>query len=279
MDSILDALQEGRLFELPENDKGHALQFLAHIIEAFPQIPAGTDIVGNVMEREKATNTALGKGWACPHARVEFEEDLMCVVGWSPGGIDYGAADGKAIQLIVMYLVPSNQRNHYLREISILAKVLRSAAIPDRLPDIRDLNEVRNYLLDLIAASKESGGPDARARMIRLQTKTAGMPLALAPDLARLTVEPVTVVVGPGLRPLALTQNGALQAWVESAAGLVERLEAEGSFSGDAWRLVRRSSASYAGGRTVYDCLGLTDAAGRTEPLSKGMALRDLKAR
>ena len=64
MDSILDALQEGRLFELPENDKDHALQFLAHIIEAFPQIPTGTDIVGNVMAREKSMNTALGKRWA-----------------------------------------------------------------------------------------------------------------------------------------------------------------------------------------------------------------------
>ena len=50
MDSILDALQEGRLFELPENDKDHALQFLAHIIEAFPQIPTGTDIVRSGME-------------------------------------------------------------------------------------------------------------------------------------------------------------------------------------------------------------------------------------
>ena len=29
MDTLLDALQEGRLFELPENDKTHALQFLA----------------------------------------------------------------------------------------------------------------------------------------------------------------------------------------------------------------------------------------------------------
>jgi mannitol/fructose-specific phosphotransferase system IIA component (Ntr-type) len=123
MDSILDALQEGRLFELPENDKNHALQFLAHIIEAFPQIPTGTDIVGNVMAREKSMHTALGRGWACPHARVEFEEDLMCVVGWSPTGIDYGAPDGIPVSLITMYLVPSNQRNHYLREVSIMAKV------------------------------------------------------------------------------------------------------------------------------------------------------------
>ena len=53
MDTILDALQEGRLFELPENDKTHALQFLAHIIEAFPETPAGTDVVGLVLKREE----------------------------------------------------------------------------------------------------------------------------------------------------------------------------------------------------------------------------------
>ena len=62
MNTILDALQEGRLFELPENDKADALQFLAHIIEAFPETTAGTDVVGLVMKREEATNTAIGQG-------------------------------------------------------------------------------------------------------------------------------------------------------------------------------------------------------------------------
>ena len=83
MDTILDALQEGRLFELPENDKTDSLQFLAHVIEAFPQIPATTDIVGLVMNREQATNTALGNGWACPHARVPFALE-------SPAGHTWG---------------------------------------------------------------------------------------------------------------------------------------------------------------------------------------------
>ena len=171
MDTILDALQEGRLFELPENDKAHALQFLAHIIEAFPETPAGTDVVGLVMKREQATNTAIGKGWACPHARVPFDEDLMCVMGWSPKGIDYGAPDGKPVSLVVMYLVPDNQRNHYLREISMLAKALETYPGLEKLSEAGDLDDVRNYLLDLIDATKETVGPDARAKMIRLQTK------------------------------------------------------------------------------------------------------------
>ncbi len=254
MDSILDALQEGRLFELPENDKNHALQFLAHIIEAFPQIPTGTDIVGNVMAREHSMNTALGKGWAVPHARVDFEEDLMCVIGWSPTGIDYGAPDGQPISIIIMYLVPSNQRNHYLREISIMAKVLKSSSGIGNLAVIKDLNDARNYLLDLISASKETVGPDARARMIRLQTKTALAPQAIA-DLSNLIIEPLSIIVGPGMKPLALTQNPELLNFVESTAGLTDRLDTEGSYQNSAWRIVRRSSIAYQGGRMLFDCL------------------------
>lgn len=256
MDTILDALQEGRLFELPENDKNHALQFLAHIIEAFPQIPTGTDVVGNVMAREEATNTALGKGWACPHARVDFEEDLMCVVGWSPTGIPYGSPDGLPISIIAMYLVPSNQRNHYLREISVMAKVLKSSPEMEKLSSIRELNDVRNYLLDLIAASKETVGPDARARMIRLQAKSA---LATQPvrDLSHLIIEPVSIVSGPGIKTLALTQNQGLLSMIEGMPNMAERLEADGAVQNGLWRIVRRGSVTYQGGRMVYDCLAL----------------------
>ena len=258
MDTILDALQEGRLFELPENDKTHALQFLAHIIEAFPQIPTGTDIVGNVMARENLTNTALGKGWACPHARVDFEEDLMCVVGWSPTGMDYGAPDGKPVSIITMYLVPSNQRNHYLREISVMAKVLKSAQDTGKLLKLADLNEARNYLLDLVSASKDTIGPDARARMIRLQSKTA---MATQPigDLSSLVIEPVSIITGAGPKPLALTQNQELMAYVESLPGLADKLENEGSYQNGTWRIIRRHTVAYQGGRIVYDCIALAN--------------------
>lgn len=258
MDTILDALQEGRLFELPENDKTHALQFLAHIIEAFPQIPTGTDIVGNVMARENLTNTALGKGWACPHARVDFEEDLMCVVGWSPTGIDYGAPDGKPVSIITMYLVPSNQRNHYLREISVMAKVLKSAQDTEKLLKLADLNEARNYLLDLVSASKDTIGPDARARMIRLQSKTA---MATQPigDLSNLVIEPVSIITGTGPKPLALTQNQELMTFIESLPGLADKLENEGSYQNGTWRIIRRHTVAYQGGRMVYDCIALAN--------------------
>jgi nitrogen PTS system EIIA component len=257
MDSLLDALQEGRLFELPDNDKTDALQFLAHVIEAFPEIPAGTDVVGHVMKREQATNTALGMGWACPHARLPFDEDLKCVVGWSPVGIDYGAPDGKPVALVVMYLVPENQRNHYLREISMLAKALGTYPGLEKLREARDLNDIRNYLLDLVDASKETVGTDARARMIRLQARPAPEAAFSFRDLSNLMVEPVTLVACPGMKPVALTHNPGLVEWLDSADGLVEKIEADGVYQNGGWRLLRRSAVAYQGGRVAYDCLAI----------------------
>lgn len=256
MDSLLDALQEGRLFELPDNDKGDALQFLAHVIEAFPEVPAGTDVVGHVLKREEATSTALGKGWACPHARLPFDEDLMCAVGWSPTGIDYGARDGEPVSLVVMYLVPDNQRNHYLREVSTLAKAVRIYPTHDRLRGARDLDDVRNYLLDLIDVGKESATPDTRARMIRLQARAAPEVPAFA-DLSNLVVEPVLLVTGPDMKPVVLTQNASLMESLDAATDVASSIGANGTYQNGAWRVLRRTAVTYPGGRVTYDCIAV----------------------
>ncbi|MCX7856544.1 MAG: PTS sugar transporter subunit IIA [Deltaproteobacteria bacterium] len=256
MDTLLDALQEGRLFELPENDKNHALQFLAHVIEAFPEIPPDTDVVGLVMKREESVNTALGKGWACPHARVPFEEDLKCVIGWSPQGIDYGAPDGKPVNLILMYLVPENQRNHYLREVSMIAKALETYTDVDKIKDANSLNDIRNYLLDLIDTTKETIGPDSRARMIRLQARPQKETLVFQ-DLSNLIVEPLTIVSVPKIRPILLTHNPNLIEYLETSDEVVHRIETDGVFQIGPWKILRKTSTTYQGGIVTYECIGV----------------------
>jgi len=256
MDTLLDTLQEGRLFELPENDKGHALQFLAHIIEAFPETPAGTDVVGLVMKREETACTAIGKGWACPHARVPYEEDLKCVVGWSPAGIEYGAPDGRPVSLVVMYVVPENQRNHYLREISMLAKAIETYPDLEKLHNAHELDDVRRYLLDLIEKTRKTASPDTRAKIIRLQAKQAIESFSVR-DLSHLLVEPVTLIAIPGMKHIVLAQNPSLAEKLDSASSLIERIETDGVYQNGGWRVLRRSAVTYQGGRVVYDCLAI----------------------
>ncbi len=262
MNTLLEALQEGRLLELPENDKTHALQFLAHIIEAIPSVPSGTDVVGLVMAREASVNTALGKGWAIPHARIAAQGDLICVVGWSPSGIDYGAPDGVPVSIIVMYLVPDEQRNHYLREVSLLAKSLTSYPGNGKLSKASELNDIRDYLLDLISSTREAVGPDARVRMIQLQARVAAEAVPVG-DLSKLVIEPVMLVAAPGMKPVVLTQNGELVGSLENASGLVEALASNGVFQNGDWRIVKRGMVVYRSERVMYDCLAIKASAGR----------------
>ena len=102
------------------------LELLAHLIEAVPDIGSKFDLMKGVMEREALSSTAIGRGLACPHCRVSVEGELLCAVGWSPSGIDYGAPDGKRVHLLVMYYVPESERNSYLKEISGLAKAVQA---------------------------------------------------------------------------------------------------------------------------------------------------------
>src|ERR1039457_4266419 len=264
MDSLLDALQEGRLIELPEDyDKEDSLRFLAHILEAIPSLPAGTDVAGRIMAKEESTKTSLGKGWACPDARVPFDEDLICVVGWSPTGIDYGAPDGLPVRIIAMYLVPENQRSNYLREVSLLAKALAIYPGLETLITADELSEVRDHLLDLISSTKGTVGPDSRARMIQLQARPSICEVP-AYNLANLIVEPVTIITSTGIKPVVLAQDRQLVDMLDGSAGHVEAIVAQGMFQNGGWRIVKHREASFQVDRVLFDCLAIKAADGKS---------------
>lgn len=256
MDTLLDALQEGRLIELPDNDKNHALQFLSHILEAIPTVPNNTDVAGLVLKREENFNTALGKGIAVPHARVNFEGDLLCAIGWSPTGINYDALDNSPIHIVIMYFVPGNQRNHYLKEVSNIAKALIDLHDVDKLKSLQDLNSVRNYLLDIISTAKEVVGPEARARMIQLEVRESIAKLPVQ-GLTDLIIEPLIIVTDGKGKSVVLTQNKDLFDILDKLANLSDSLSTNGAFEISGWKIIKRSLTDYHGDRIVYDCIGI----------------------
>jgi mannitol/fructose-specific phosphotransferase system IIA component (Ntr-type) len=260
MKSLLDALQEGRLIELPEIDKGKILNLLATLIEAIPDFRSGFDFAGAVAGRETAANTGIGQGWACPHGRVTGEGELFCAIGWSPTGVDYGAPDGKPVRIVVMHYIPDSQKNVYLREISGLAKAIKNNPALGELSALKDLAEVRHRLIDLLTAAVDSALPDVKARMIQLEAKQAVSALAegLPADiLSTLSLIPLSVVVVPGARPLILSQDKELITQMEAGPDVSAQLIARTPFDHIGYRIFSRSVSSFQPDRLLYDCIAV----------------------
>ncbi len=260
MKSFLNALHQGRLIELPDTAKEKALEYLALLIEAIPDIGAKPDLVGEILAHEKAANTGLGMGVACPHLRVDAEGELLCAVGWSPAGIDYGAPDGQKVHLVIMYYIPNSQRNAYLKEISSLAKAIHESRGIVALSAAADLQEVRSHLLDWATVALDAALPDAKARMIQLKARaevTAALAAPAAAALRTALLIPFTAIVPAQGAPLLLSQDGSVMENLEKAPGLREALSAGADFELGGYRILVRSSTTFAGGRFLHECLAV----------------------
>jgi PTS system nitrogen regulatory IIA component len=245
MKSLLDALQEGRLVELSTTDKDEALEFLALLIEAIPDIGGRMDIVKGVKEREAQANTAIGDGVAIPHVRTGREGDLLCAVGWSPQGIDYGAPDGRKVHLLIMYYVPDSRRPLYFKEVSGLAKAMKKTGDIGTFAGIEDIQAVRHKLLDWVALAIDEAVPDAKARMIKLEVRQAAVPAA--------AVIPFRILADEKRRFVVLSQDAALIAALEKPGEIERLLAAPDGADVGGYKTALFSTSAFALGRTLYE--------------------------
>ncbi len=250
MKSLLDALQEGRLVELSETDKDKALEYLALLVEAIPDIGTQMDIVKEVKEREAQSPTGIGKGVAVPHVRSDRTGDLLCAVGWSPHGIAYGAPDGRDVHLLVMYYVPDSQRPQYLKEVSGLAKAIQKTDGIEPFADIHDIQTVRHKLLDWVGLAIDEAVPDAKARMIKLEARQAAVPTA---PRASYAVQPFRVLADEAGRALVLSDDPRLAAALENSPELRRVLSGEGGSDIGRYKIALYGTTRFALNRTLYE--------------------------
>lgn len=253
MRSLLTALQDGRLVELPDDDKEKSLRYLAHLIEAIPELGGHLQVDEDVLTREQQGNTGIGLGVACPHTRAAGEGALWCAVGWNPNGIDYGSSDGHKVHLVVMYYVPDSQKVAYLKEVSALASAIKKEGGIQAISDAKDIAGVRNSLLDWVSTAIEAGMPETRARMVRLEARQAAA--GFAP--AGLQIVPVLIVSQGEKPPIVLSPNAELSAALENDSDLLPLLRQQSSFDRMGYWFAFRSTLIYDPKRPIYDYLAV----------------------
>ena len=255
MKQLLDALQEGRLIELPVNDKDKSLEFMALMLEAIPDIGSDMDIVKEILEREKSANTGIGRGVACPHVRSKREGDLFCAVGWSPAGIEYNAIDGKKVHLLITYFIPDNQRNMYLKELSLLANAMKETTGIESIEELADIQSVRNRLLDWVEISMKKAQPVAKARMIKLEAIQAAQ--AAAAPVQRFAIIPFFLLMNGNGGCTVLSQNMEFAESVEKSEETVRLFRSNRDFDWNGYQVSIMSARQFSLNRSLLECVAV----------------------
>ena len=131
---LADYLQEDRvLWELPSLDKPSFLKALA--AEAAARVPAvdEKELLARLLEREEERSTGVGGGLALPHARVSGLERTVLLVGRVCDGLDFGAPDGRPVDLLFVLLSPADARSEHLRLLARVARIFAPEGILEKL--------------------------------------------------------------------------------------------------------------------------------------------------
>ncbi len=87
----------------------------------------------SLIAREDVATTALGRGFAIPHARTLHLMNCRIAVGLYADGIDWPAADRQPVRVVALLASRESDHQEHLRLMASLAASLRQGELLDRL--------------------------------------------------------------------------------------------------------------------------------------------------
>ena len=128
---------EDLIVEFAPTDKWDALGLLVDHLAKNGRIPleSAADIRDSVMARERSMSTGMENGIAIPHAAVEGLENLAVALGivGSEDGLSFESNDGRPARLIVLLVIPKNQKLVHIRTLADVARVLGKEDVREQL--------------------------------------------------------------------------------------------------------------------------------------------------
>jgi len=109
--------------DVPLRDVRHALEYIADVTGMSHGLEAGP-IFRALSRREQAGSTALGGGFAIPHARISGIDRPLTVLVRARPGIDFHAPDHVPVTLLLAILVPSHGNpDDHLELLALIAEL------------------------------------------------------------------------------------------------------------------------------------------------------------
>jgi PTS system nitrogen regulatory IIA component len=135
-------------------DKQAVLVALSQAFARAWNLDAG-QVLEQLEEREKLGSTGFGRGVAIPHARMPGLQRPVAALLKLSQPIDFAAADGLPVDLIVGLISPENSGATHLHALAAISRLMRDERVHEALseaPDEEALFSLMNNAADRDAA-------------------------------------------------------------------------------------------------------------------------------
>lgn len=113
--------------------KKRALETLADLISSSVPSLSADEIFQQLFNRERLGSTGIGAGIAIPHCRFATEGVSLSAVMTLSQPIDFDAADGKPVDVLIAMLVPEEADNEHLQNLAKLAEAMQESDFANEL--------------------------------------------------------------------------------------------------------------------------------------------------
>ena len=134
--------------DLPAADRPEALRALAARLAGLGLVESGEDLFQRLWEREQLGSTGIGAGIAIPHCKLPGLVHGIVAVGLVPGGVDFGAADGRPVKVLFLVVSPDGAPAEHLQILAAISRWVRAGRHAERILALREPGEVYDLLRD-----------------------------------------------------------------------------------------------------------------------------------
>jgi PTS system nitrogen regulatory IIA component len=131
---------------LPAADRQEVLHALADRVAALGLVKSGDGLFEKLWEREQLGSTGIGSGIAIPHCKLPGLTQGIVAVGLVPGGVEFGAADGRPVKVLFLVVSPSGSPAEHLQILAAISRWARGGQHAERILALHDAAAVYDLL-------------------------------------------------------------------------------------------------------------------------------------
>ena len=144
---LLDYLDPSHIeLKLGGDNKEEVLRALVQVMADQGTIAKPGHLLDSLMEREELGSTGIGHGVAIPHCRSKELARSVVVFGRTEAEVNFASIDGQTARIFFLLVAPENGENQHLHLLAKIARLMRDAAIRERLLALQAPPEVLELL-------------------------------------------------------------------------------------------------------------------------------------